>query len=133
MREGLGEVAPELPRSGVGLFGEQAEVVGESGGLLEKLDGVFYLPAPREVLDEPVGADEKPLLVSGPAVDEAVGGELYREPPLHPYGVGRRLPLRPSPVGAAPPPPPDLTDHKDSFSFTNVHRFVHQRLPDLGH
>lgn len=57
-----GEVAEQCPRAWVGLFGEQAEVVGAGGGPLEGRPGLVR--APREGLDlgEPEGAQQETAL-----------------------------------------------------------------------
>lgn len=74
MGEGLGEVAPGLPGTRVGLLGEEPEVVGAGGGPLEELDGLLRPTGAGQALDEPVGAEEEAVLVPGPAVDKPVRG-----------------------------------------------------------
>lgn len=74
--EGLGEVAPHFAGVWVGFLGEQADIVGESVGALEELGRPLYLAGQGEALDQPVGADEEPIVIAGPAVHEPVGCKL---------------------------------------------------------
>src|SRR5438270_2092438 len=61
--EGLGEVAEQLARVGIDLFGEQAEIVAEPDGRLERVAGPVELTGHRLGLGQPERAEKERALL----------------------------------------------------------------------